>query len=51
MGEKRQLILLQGESYYLLKHFQKKLRENRTFYYAYQIDIEYEITYVFWIDV
>jgi zinc finger SWIM domain-containing protein 3 len=39
-----------GEAGYLLSYFQSKLIENPTCYHAYQMDIEDQITNVFWAD-
>ncbi|GAU28970.1 hypothetical protein TSUD_153860 [Trifolium subterraneum] len=39
-----------GDVGYLLQYFQKKLVENPTFYHAYKMDDEDQITNVFWVD-
>jgi len=46
----RQRSLVHGEAGYLLQYFQKKLVKNPTFYHAFQIDAEEQITNIFWAD-
>jgi hypothetical protein len=47
---KRERSLLQGDADYLLQYFQRKSVENPSFYHAYQLDIEDQITNIFWAD-
>jgi zinc finger SWIM domain-containing protein 3 len=47
---KRERSLLQGDAGYLLQYFQRKSVENPSFYHAYQLDIEDQITNIFWAD-
>jgi zinc finger SWIM domain-containing protein 3 len=50
LWKKRERSMVGGEVGYLLQYFQKKLMENPTFYHAYQMDTEDQITDVFWAD-
>ncbi|XP_039686153.1 protein FAR1-RELATED SEQUENCE 5-like [Medicago truncatula] len=50
LRKKRERSLVQGEAGYLLQYFQRKTVGNPTFYHAYQLDIEDQITNVFWAD-
>lgn len=50
LRKRRQRSLVHGEAGYLLQYFQKKSVENPSFYHAYQLDDEDQITNVFWAD-
>ncbi|KAK2374309.1 protein FAR1-RELATED SEQUENCE [Trifolium repens] len=50
LRKKRARSMEHGDVGYLLQYFQKKLVENPTFYHAYQMDAEDQITNVFWAD-
>ena len=47
---KRQREMTYGEAGVLLRYFQQKQKENPSFYHAYQMDLEEQITNVFWAD-
>ncbi|XP_020235258.1 protein FAR1-RELATED SEQUENCE 5 [Cajanus cajan] len=50
LRKRRQRSLVHGEAGYLLQYFQRKLVESPPFYHAYQLDVEDQITNVFWAD-
>jgi zinc finger SWIM domain-containing protein 3 len=50
LRKRREKSMEDGEAGYLLSYFQSKLIENPTCYHAYQMDIEDQITNVFWAD-
>ncbi|XP_058760096.1 protein FAR1-RELATED SEQUENCE 5-like [Vicia villosa] len=50
LRNRRQRSLVHGEAGYLLQYFQKMSVENPSFYHAYQMDMEDQITNVFWAD-
>ncbi|GAU51399.1 hypothetical protein TSUD_413180 [Trifolium subterraneum] len=50
LRKKRERSMEHGDVGYLLQYFQKKLVENPTFYHAYKMDNEDQITNVFWAD-
>ncbi|XP_024629942.1 protein FAR1-RELATED SEQUENCE 5-like [Medicago truncatula] len=47
---KRQRSMVYGDAGYLSQYFQRQLLENPSFFYAYQMDIDEQITNVFWCD-
>lgn len=47
---KRQRSLMYGEAGCLMQYFQRQLLENMSFFYTYQMDLEEQITNVFWAD-
>nr|KYP48164.1 Protein FAR1-RELATED SEQUENCE 5 [Cajanus cajan] len=47
---KRQRSMVYGEIGCLLQYFQRQLLENPSFFHAYQMDIDEQITNVFWAD-
>ncbi|XP_057432346.1 protein FAR1-RELATED SEQUENCE 5-like [Lotus japonicus] len=50
LRKRRQRSWVDGEAGYILQYFQSKLVENPTFYHAYQLDVEDQVTNVFWVD-
>ena len=50
LQSKKQRSMLYGEAGCLLQYFQRQLLENPSFYHAYQMDVEEQITNVFWAD-
>ena len=48
---RRQQSLIYGEAGSLLRYFQQQLVHNPSFHYAEQLDIEEQITNIFWPDV
>ncbi|XP_062145348.1 protein FAR1-RELATED SEQUENCE 5-like [Alnus glutinosa] len=50
LHSKRQRELKYGESGCLLRYFEKKKRENFSFYYSLQLDAAEQITNIFWAD-
>ncbi|XP_027343015.1 protein FAR1-RELATED SEQUENCE 5-like [Abrus precatorius] len=50
LKSKRQWGMLYGEVGYLMEYFQRQLIENPSFFHAYQMDVEEQITNVFWAD-
>jgi len=47
---KRQRSMVYGDAGYLSQYFQRQLLENLSFFHAYQMDIDEQITNVFWCD-
>lgn len=47
---RRQKSMMYGEVGYLLYYFQRQLLENMSFFHAYQMDMDEQITNVFWAD-
>lgn len=47
---RRQRSMVYGEAGCLLQYFQRQLLENPSFFHAYQMDMEEQITNVFWCD-
>ncbi|PNX84549.1 hypothetical protein L195_g043116, partial [Trifolium pratense] len=50
LKKRRQNSLVNGEAGYLLQYFQKMSLDSPSFYHAYQMDVEDQITNVFWAD-
>ncbi|XP_057771200.1 protein FAR1-RELATED SEQUENCE 5-like [Salvia miltiorrhiza] len=50
LRSKRQRSMVYGEAGCLMRYFQQKLSENPSFYHANQMDMEEQITNVFWAD-
>ncbi|KAK8958056.1 Protein FAR1-RELATED SEQUENCE 5 [Platanthera zijinensis] len=47
---KRQRSLKYGEAGSLERYFSKKLKDNPSYYYAIQLDVDEQITNIFWVD-
>ncbi|XP_054791573.1 protein FAR1-RELATED SEQUENCE 5-like [Prosopis cineraria] len=50
LRSRRQRDMIYGEAGFLLRYFQQQLTENPSFFHAYQMDSEEQITNVFWAD-
>jgi zinc finger SWIM domain-containing protein 3 len=50
LRKRRQESLVNGEAGYLMQYFRKMALDSPSFYHAYQMDVEDQITNVFWAD-
>src|SRR4051812_32043917 len=50
LNARRQKSMVYGDTRFLSQYFQRQLLENPSFFHAYQMDIEEEITNMFWRD-
>jgi len=51
LNSKRQRDMTYAEARILLQYFQQQLIDNPSFFHAYQMDLEEQITNIFWVNV